>query len=128
MNRYTYKAKTAEEDKWVFGYLYKANDKLKIEDNYFSYFIKDNTLCQCTGLQDIDGNYIFENDILQLPLFIEDNQKALCIYNEEHNVNDIIGFGLYTYDNYYQRYSNLVQSDEWDEFKIIGNKFDKENI
>lgn len=137
-NRYTYKAKRKDNGEWVYGYYYylPLEDKHYIQlgntysDSSSELYSREEiifeTLCQCTGLQDIEGNYIFENDMLQVPLFIEDNQKAMCIYNQENNVNNIIGFGLYTYDNYHQRYSNLVQSDEWDEFKIIGNKFDKE--
>ena len=73
-NRYTFKAKRKDNGEWVYGYyVSEFNKKLKInkyfilndeEENFIE--ILPATLCQCTGLQDIDGKDIFENDIVEI--------------------------------------------------------------
>lgn len=128
-NRYTCKAKRKDNGEWIYGdYYSKNNIHHIIEINNSDPFInihKDinviipETLCQCTGLQDIEGNYIFENDIVN-------NNNLL----ENVNYEVIFKNGAFYGErkNYYfpeeTVYLKLFQTNLKD-IKIIGNKFDE---
>lgn len=125
MNRYTFKAKRKDNNEWVYGYYLEMDNKSLIvtgkETKYVNYYngylyyweqveIITETLCQCTGLQDIDGNYIFENDI------VEDIDTGDVCYLV---VFDEAKFKL-------NKNSVNYDIDGVSDFKIISNKFDKE--
>lgn len=124
MNRYTYKAKRKDNSEWVYGY-YVLNDFWK--DNYKHYIVEHfnlinsefkpryheiipETICQCTGLQDRDCEDIFENDI------VEDIDTGDVCYLV---VFDEAKFKL-------NKNSVNYDIDGVRDFKIISNKFDKE--
>lgn len=128
------KTGTTEGKKWVYGYLYKIKSFFS-ED--YQYFIKnehlqetsvdEDTIGQFTGLKDENGKEIYEGDILLAPEWFG-KLKCVCIYQQENTVNPIQGFGLYSYDTYFQKYNTLVESDEWDEFEVIGNIYDNPEL
>lgn len=128
------KTGTTEGKKWVYGYLYKIKSFFS-ED--YQYFIKnehlqetsvdEETIGQYTGLKDKNGKEIYEGDILLAPEWFG-TLKCVCIYQQENTVNPIQGFGLYSYDSYFKKYNTLVESDEWDEFKVIGNIYDNPEL
>ena len=127
MNRYTFKAKRKDNNEWVYGYYVKGSTRncifLGLTANYYD--IIPETLCQCTGLQDIDGNYIFENDIVLITMkdIVKEKGKWITkIIYEEHIVcwnEKESGFRFKDKDGI-----DWIGTDN--EVKIIGNKFDKE--
>lgn len=144
-NRYTFKAKrkdgTKYDGKWVFGYYHQLNEYGKIIDCIIEFNrgtstpIDINTLCACTGLQDIEGNYIFENDNIKYceVCFEEptdEELKNLCI-NEWEYGTVIFGieqgypaFDLDKHDFDSNAFSYMIATGYT--IKIIGNKFDKD--
>lgn len=67
-DRYLIKAKTYRGD-WVRGLLASSNSKWYIGNRAgrpLAFEIQPDTICQCTGLKDKNGNLIWENDIVEL--------------------------------------------------------------
>lgn len=119
-SRYKFKAKRKDNGEWVYGYymysqhdckeyIFTGNNGYGLNDcREFEYFeIIPETLCQCTGFQDIDGNYIFENDILPMGTSIIDGKEEI-IYDTVKYVN-----GIYEPIAYWKK----------EVLKVIGNKF-----
>ena len=92
--------------------------------------IDESTVGQYTGLKDKNEKEIYEGDILEIPEWLQqDSQdKCICVYAEEHQTSEIIGFGLYIKDGYSGEYKISVPSDEWDEFQVIGNIYDNPEL
>lgn len=132
-DRYLFKAKFDDSGRWVKGQLVEVNDTyliipnhaIKILAGWFSTSniieVKKDTICQCTGLKDKNGNLIWENDIVR----------------DEHGNF----YKAFWQNNYYQFSWICVKSDvfligvKWDlwsfrsfEIEVIGNIFDNKDL
>lgn len=138
MNRYTFKAKRKDNGEWVYGYymysqyddkdyIFTGNNGYGLNDcREFEYYeIIPETLCQCTGLQDRDGKDIFENDIVS---FMEDGDISVGItpLNIKGIIEYLEGSYVVSQENTNNKYIDLMSYTINPSFKIIENKFDKE--
>lgn len=121
-DRYLFKAKHFEE--WHTGNIVKEPDGLYIRDikgNVMAYIDDESTICQCTGLKDMNGKLIWENDIVR---------------DEQGNF-----YKAFWQNKYYQFSWVCVKTDvflidtKWDlwsiksfEIEVIGNIFDNPEL
>lgn len=130
MNRYTFKAKRKDNNEWYVGCLssYYPGGLTEITGDFGTREVIRKTLCQCIDLQDIEGNYIFENDIVE---YIYEVNNSPFKANEQGVISyESTGFYYETIkgtQKYGSRAGWLVSipNDNGKLFKIIGNKFDE---
>ena len=109
-DRYLFKAKTCSGG-WVIGFLHCKDDKWYISNKAgspFAYEVRPDTICQCTGLKDKNGNLIWENDILDgftYPYMSDGvhnyyvevcwctNVPSFCIYTQKYPKSKVSGIG-----------------------------------
>lgn len=125
-DRYLFKAKFDDSDRWVKGQLVEVNDTYLIIPNHASKIlagwfstsniieVKKDTICRYTGREDKNGKLIWENDIVKI-----NNSK----------VNTLITFRdfeiICTIPNE-KYYKHRLEYDT--EYEVIGNKFDNPEL
>lgn len=133
-DRYLYRAKRADNGEWIIGNLvYSENASIGYEYmimptqiiGNWSTVLKD-TICQCTGLKDKNGNMIWENDICRRVLLptkrIKTNFKIAYVpYKCCISAIDLDGSNITFLSDYINNQY---------EVEVIGNIFDEgsENI
>ena len=81
------------------------------------------TLCQCTGVRDSDGNLIYENDCLSIGKYGKDKVNYV-VYSENNCSFDIQYESGVVHSIATLRY--LMEKDKDFIVKVVGNKFDRE--
>ena len=139
-NRYLYKAKTTPKEKgefnnvWVIGNLIVSNGKYYIHPVGNIVNVKNeigriivmhevipDTICQCSGLKDKNGNLIWENDIMVAHLddyYPEDKTYVKILWRKN---------GFYIIENGSEDISPIDKFDQ-DHFEVCGNIFDNAEL
>ena len=134
-DRYLFKAKFDDSDRWVKGQLVEVNDTYLIIPNHASKIlagwfstsnvveVKKDTICQCTGLKDKSGKLIWENDVVGF----------WDTYSTEngHAEMDCIGKVVWDDETISFQVTNRLYAESYevlDECSVIGNIFDNPEL
>lgn len=119
-NRFLFRGKRIDNSKWIQGYLYGIWERRYIlwgmtNDIPNMVEVDPSTICQCTGLQDKNGELIWENDIVIVP---SDEEPCLLEWEDGDGCWSMKQDGtVYTFDNFW---SNEVE--------VIGNTIDNPEL
>ena len=134
-DRYLFKAKFDDSDRWVKGQLVEANNTYFIIPNHASKIlagwfsasnvveVKKDTICQCTGLKDKNGKLIWENDVVAY----WDTYSTESGYAEA----DCIGKVVWDDETISFQVTNRLSAESYevlDECSVIGNIFDNPEL
>ena len=134
-DRYLFKAKFDDSDRWVKGQLVEVNGTYLIIPNHASKIlagwfsasnvveVKKDTICQCTGLKDKNGKLIWENDVVAY----WDTYSTESGYAEA----DCIGKVVWDAETISFQVTNRLSAESYevlDECSVIGNKFDNPEL
>ena len=125
-DRYLFKAKRLDTHDWILGFL-----SMHKTGKYFirpiggsassSEEVEKNTICQCTGLKDKNGNLIWENDIMVAHLddaYPEDETYIRILWYES---------GFCSKEKGSEDISPIDKFDQ-EHFEVCGNIFDNPEL
>ena len=126
--RYLFKAKRIDNGEWVQGYLYGICEKRYVlcgmtNDIPDMIEVDPSTICQCTGLKDINGNLIWENDVV----------AYFDTYSTENGYAEAYCVGKVIWDNETLSFqvTERLSAESYevlDECSVIGNVFDNPEL
>lgn len=122
-DRYLFKCKRLDNEEWIFGFL-----SVHKTGKYFirpidgsassSEEVDKNTICQCTGLKDKNGNLIYEHDIAKVK------------YSDGFEEITEVAYSKNGYSPYLNEYEceGCCCRCEVTEIEVIGNIFDNPEL
>lgn len=105
-------------NKWRYGSLLinrYGEPYIYIPDDKRCYLIDLNTAGQYTGLKDVNGNYVFEGDILQ---HVSEGEKCLAEVTWDE--------GMFFLNNYCETFYEDIKEAPCQ--KIVGNRYDNPEL
>ena len=146
-NRCLFKAKRVDNGEWVQGALLdgeshcligqeiKFSPYIEHECKIVGYEVDRNTICQCTGLKDKDGNLIWENDILDGFTYPYMSDGVHNYYVEVCWCANVPSFGIYTQKYPESKVAGISAGmtelmEDWgpNDWEVIGNIFDNPEL
>lgn len=142
MREILFKAKRKDNGEWIEGYLFKTeehtyiayarqfNDDLFFATSNIFIVVDENTVCQYTGLKDMNGKKIWENDII---LYHWRDEKGVVKFGKylTEDFEEISKLGFYiSWEKKYQmlRKDICLYLDGYNEIEVIGNIFDNSEL
>ena len=128
-DRYLFKAKFDDSDRWAKGQLVEVNDTYLIIPNHASKILADwfsasnvvevkkDTICQCTGLKDKNGKLIWENEIIKCKFGI-----AVVVWDRSEWRIKLVKDNIWRKDLHYW----VVEDNQRTE--VVGNIFDNPEL
>ena len=128
-DRYLFKAKFDDSDRWAKGQLVEVNDTYLIIPNHASKIlagwfstsnfveVKKDTICQCTGLKDKNGKLIWENEIIKCKFGI-----AVVVLDKSEWRIKLVKDNIWRKDLHYW----VVEDNQRTE--VVGNIFDNPEL
>lgn len=129
-SRYLYRGKRIDNGEWVEGYLSYPFCTEKGNESYYFYakdsldffchcVVDASTICQCTGLKDMNGKLIWENDIANCM------DAECCGYISWNESEAGFYFDVLLEDG---RFEEEHIYDYQDCMEVIGNKIDNPEL
>lgn len=141
MDRYLYKAKRLDNGEWVTGSLLTCEDGtckiatslLEVKTNgpilVCAYDVDRDTICQCTGLRDKNGNLIWENDILHNGnYFVVKWNESCSRFDIVLNNSNNIPIGKWEPMICDWKTSDFKEYRKAVDYEVIGNVFDNPEL
>lgn len=114
MREIKFRAMTCTSGTFVHGYLVKRKGKTYIENDDDEYQVRSETVGQLTPKQDLNGDNIYEDDLLK---FDDPNYRA-----EAHTKPYLVVFDEDTADFDSVNSMNFMSPVVWQHMEIVGNK------
>lgn len=131
-SRYLYRGKRIDNREWVEGFLFMVNDVPYIlphhktgqpihADNLLKTVVEvlEDTICQCTGLKDKNGNLIWENDMVKGAYFVN---------GKEHRFIGKVGYVGSAFKVVGVKQYSGMRQELHSVYAIIGNIFDNPEL
>lgn len=125
-DRYLFKAKRVDNGEWVFGHYVNGGFIIKMNHSE-CVDVDENTVSQCTGLKDKNGNLIWENDIVDGHIkrgaaFL----NCLVLWNESKTRFDVRAKGC----NFPMTLDEVAgdMSVGGLDYEVVGNRFDNPEL